>query len=71
MYALARIHGLARLELVGFYDDVDAATTEATRLSQHDPEMAYRVFASGGRPVFRAVAGHGAWCRRATDGGVA
>jgi hypothetical protein len=68
MYALARVHGLARLELVAFYEDVDKATTEATRLSQHDPQMPYRVFATGGRPVFRAVGGHGSWCRRATDG---
>jgi hypothetical protein len=68
MYALARVHGLARLELVAFYEDVDKATTEAKRLSQHDPQMAYRVFATGGRPVFRALGGQGSWCRRATDG---
>jgi hypothetical protein len=67
MYALARIRGLARLELVAFYDDVQQATTEATKLSQHDPALAYRVFATGGRPVFMAVGGRGAWCRRATD----
>jgi hypothetical protein len=67
MYALARIRGLARLELVAFFDDVQQATTEATRLSQHDPALAYRVFATGGRPVFVAVGGRGAWCRRATD----
>ena len=67
MYALARIRGLARLELVAFYEDVEKATSEATRLSQHDPQLAYRVFAAGGRPVFMAVGGRGAWSRRASD----
>jgi hypothetical protein len=67
-YSVARVHGLARLELVAFYEDVQQATNAATQMSQRDPQLAYRVFASGGRPVFRAVAGQGAWCRRATDG---
>jgi hypothetical protein len=67
MYALAKIRGLARLELVAFYDDVQQATLEATKRSQHDRSVAYRVFATGGRPVFLAVGGRGAWCRRATD----
>jgi hypothetical protein len=67
MVVLARIRGLARLELVAFYDDVEKASTEATRLSQYDPDLAYRVFAPGGRPVFMAVGGRGEWCRRSSD----
>ncbi len=69
MYALARMWGLAGLELVALYDDVERAALEARSLSSRDAKHAYRVFATGGTLVFFAEGGRGRYCRRATDAG--
>jgi hypothetical protein len=67
MYALARMFGLERIELVAFYDDVERAAGEAETLSSRDAEHVYRVFTTGGRLVFLAEGGSGRYCRRETD----
>jgi hypothetical protein len=67
MYALARRGGVARLELVALYDDIERATRAAKRLSSRDAEHVYRVFATGGTLVFLAQGGRGSYCRRDTD----
>jgi hypothetical protein len=67
MYALAKRGGIARLELVALYDDVERAARAARRLSSRDAEHVYRVFATGGTLVFLAQGGRGTYCRRETD----
>jgi hypothetical protein len=67
MYALAKMFGHTRLELVAFYEDVEHAAREAKTLSSRDAEHVYRVFSTGGRLVFLAEGGRGRYCRRETD----